>query len=152
MWITVSSRPQMFFRGVRARLGMLYTSTVNLSESAFQCGLLRYHQIGNWERNHGECRKWHWWLQWNVERGMARGSILRLSGWGGERVGQEGKEANKGCAIKNCGQLWAQPAGDSGKWNGTCLREFHLRVKEAGLLTPQLLVIGCGPLLGVLTF
>ena len=34
---------------------------------------------------------------------------------GGERVGQEGKEANKGCAIKNCGQLWAQPAGDSGR-------------------------------------
>lgn len=74
MWITVSSRPQMFFWGVRARLVMLYTSTVNLSESAFQCGLLRYHRIGNWERNHGECRKCHRWLQWNVERGMARGS------------------------------------------------------------------------------
>lgn len=37
------------------------------------------------------------------------------SGEGVECVGQEGKEANKGCAIKNCGQLWAQPAGDSGK-------------------------------------
>lgn len=49
------------------------------------------------------------WFLWEV--------ILGLSGRGagGECVGQEGKEANKGCAIKNCGQLWAQPAGDSGK-------------------------------------
>ena len=64
----------VLFWGVRAQLVMLNTSTVNLWVSAFQWGRLGCHHTGNWKRNHGECKKCHWWLQFNGEHRAASGS------------------------------------------------------------------------------
>lgn len=63
----------MLFGGVRALSVVLYTSTVNLSGSACHLGLLGDHHIDDWERNHGQRRKYHCFQRY-VECGMAQGS------------------------------------------------------------------------------